>query len=129
VQFFGANAFVERLTFAELEFTASTGLTGFLTLNLACVTSEETVLLQGRTILSIDLAECASDTHTGCFCLAVNATTIEVDVDVIALHLVENQHGLFHNELENVQGEVNLKGLLVDGNGTVTGLNVNASNS
>ena len=79
MQFFGANAFVERLTFAELEFTASTGLTGFLTLNLACVTSEETVLLQYGTILCVDFAKCASDTHTGCFCLTVNATTISLD--------------------------------------------------
>ena len=83
------------LTLAELELAACTGLTGLLTLNLAGIAREESGLLQHRTHLRVDFAQCACDAQTSGRSLSRDTTAIEVDDDVVILRRVGGSRGCF----------------------------------
>ena len=117
------------LTLAELELAACTGLTGLLTLNLAGIAREESGLLQHRTHLRVDFAQCACDAQTSGRSLSRDTTAIEVDDDVVILRRVGGQQGLLHLVLENFEREVNFKRFAVDCNLTLARLHVYASHS
>ena len=71
------------LTFAELEASACTGLTRFLSFNLAAVTGEEAVRFQNRTIsLFVDLAKRAGDCKAESFGLTFDSTAVKGNLDV-----------------------------------------------
>ena len=117
------------LTLAELELATCSGLTGLLTLNLAGIAGQESGLLQHRTHLGVNLAQCASDTQTSGFGLSLDATAIEVDSDVVALDSVGSQQRLLYLELENLEREIGGKLLVVDCNLTLARLHEYASHS
>ena len=92
-----------RLTLAELELATCSGLTGLLTLNLAGITREESGLLQHRTHLGVDLAQCTCDAQTSGLSLSLDTTSVEVDRDVVTLGSVGSQQRLLYLELENLE--------------------------
>ena len=130
---FGTDAVLAEipvvLTLAELELATCTGLTGLLTLNLAGIAREESGLLEGRTHLGVDLAQCACDAQTSGLGLSLDATAIEVDGDVVILGGVGSQQRLLHLELENFEREIYGELLAVDCNLTLARLHVYASHS
>ena len=81
---------VVRLTLAELELAACSGLTGFLTLNFARIARQESVLLQNRTELGVDLAQCTCDTQTSRLSLPLDTATVQIDGDIVVLCGVAN---------------------------------------
>ena len=86
-------------------------------------------LLQHRTHLRVDFAQCACDAQTSGRSLSRNTTAIEVDDDVVILRRVGGQQGLLHLVLENFEREVNFKRFAVDCNLTLARLHVYASHS
>lgn len=120
---------VVRLTLAELELTTCSGLTGFLTLNFAGIARQESVLLQNRTELGIDLAQCACDTQTSGLGLSLDPAAIEVDDDVVVFDGVGGQQGLLHLKLQDIEREVCFERLTVDCNLTFARLYENAGDS
>ena len=118
-----------RLTLAELELATCSGLSGLLTLNLSGITREESGLLQHRTHLGVDLAQCACDTQTSGLSLSLDTTSVEVDHDVVILGSVRGQQRLLNLELENLEREIGCKLLVVDCNLTITRLHEYASHS
>ena len=117
------------LTLAELELAACTGLTGLLTLNLAGIAREESGLLQHRTHLRVDFAQCACDAQTSGRSLSRDTSAIEVDGDVVILHGVGGQQGLLHLKLQYIEREVSFERLTVDCNLTFARLYENAGDS
>ena len=118
----------EGLTFAELELLTGTGLTGFLTLDHTRVAAHQTFSLQGGTILGVDLAEGAADGETQSLGLAVDATTVEVDLDVVLAEGLGQHHRLFNHIVEDARREVLLVVALVHRNVTTAGLHIDTGN-
>ena len=118
-----------RLTLAELELAACSGLTGLLTLNLTGITSKESVLLQDWTILCVDLAQCASNTHTSSLSLTLDTATIEVDGYIKLLERVGNQQGLLYLIAQNFEREIYFESFVVNGDLTIAGLEEHTSHS
>ena len=116
------------LTFAELELLTGTWLTGFLTLDHTRVAAHQTFGFQGRTILGIDLAERAADGEAEGLGLAVDATTVEVDLDVELTKIVGKHQRLLNHIVEDARREVLLVVALVHRNFTVTDLHIDAGN-
>ena len=73
------------LALAELEATASLGLTWLLTFNDTCIAGEEACLAESGLRLSVDLDECTCDGEAESACLAIIATTLQVNLDVVLL--------------------------------------------
>ena len=107
---------VVRLTLAELELTTCSGLTGFLTLNFAGIARQESVLLQNRTELGIDLAQCACDTQTSRLSLPLDTATVQIDGDIVVLCGVGSQQRLLHLELKDVERKIDFQRFAVDRN-------------
>lgn len=107
---------VVRLTLAELELTTCSGLTGFLTLNFAGIARQESVLLQNRTELGIDLAQCACDTQTSRLSLPLDTATVQIDGDIVVLCGVGSQRRLLHLELKDVERKIDFQRFAVDRN-------------
>ena len=114
--------------FAELEFPARSGLTGFLALHFTRIAGQEPVLLHHTAPLGIDFDEGACDAQTCSLSLPVDTAAREVDGNVIAFRVLEHQKGLFHHVLKDIQRKVCFHGFVVYGNGSFTGLHVNACN-
>ena len=104
---------VVRLTLAELELTTCSGLTGLLTLNFAGIARQESVLLQNRTELGIDLAQCACDTQTSRLSLPLDTATVQIDGDIVVLCGVGSQQRLLHLELKDVERKIDDLRLIV----------------
>lgn len=120
---------VVRLTLAELELTTCSGLTGFLTLNFAGIARQESVLLQNRTELGIDLAQCACDTQTSRLSLPLDTATVQIDGDIVVLCGVGSQQRLLHLELKDVERKIDFQRFAVDRNLPFTRLHEYASHS
>ena len=118
-----------RLTLTELELATCARLTRLLTLNLARIACEESGLLQHRTHLSVDFAQCACDAQTSGLGLSLDTAAIEIDDDVVVLDGVGSQQGLLHLELQDIEREVCLESLTVDCNLTFTRFYENAGDS
>lgn len=86
---------VVRLTLAELELAACSGLTGLLTLNLAGIARQESVLLEHGAELGVDLAQSACDTQTSGLGLPLDTAAVEVDGDVVVLSVSVASSGCF----------------------------------
>ncbi len=118
----------EGLTFAELELLTGTGLTGFLTLDHTRVAAHQTFSLQGRTILWVDFAQSTADGEAQGLRLAVDAATVEVDLDVVLAEGLGQHHRLFNHVMEDARREVLLVVALVHRNVTTAGLHVDTGN-
>ena len=116
------------LTFAELELLTGTGLTGFLTLDHTRVATHQTFGLQGRTILGVDFAEGAANGETQGLGLAVDATTVEVHLDVELAEVVGKHQRLLNHIVEDARREVLLVVALVHRNVTTAGLHIDTGN-
>ena len=117
------------LTFAELEASACTGLTGFLSLDLASVSGKETVGLENRAVsLSIHFAKSAGYCKTESLCLTFDSAAIEVCLDVERSEGIGNIQGLANDVTEGVLFEILVHCTAVDGDVAFTGAYVNASN-
>ena len=117
------------LTFAELETSTCTGLSGFLSLDLASVAGEEAVRLQNRAVsLSVHFAKSACYCKAESLCLTFDSTAIEVGLDVEGSEGIGNLHGLTDDIAESVLFEVLVHSAAVDGDVAFTGAYINASN-
>ena len=104
-------------------------MTRLLTLNLAGITREESVLLQNRTVLGVDLAQRAGDTHAGSLGLSLDTSANEVYGYIVTLGSLGYQQRLLNLVLKDVQREIDLKRFLVDCNVTLARLHEYASHS
>ena len=104
---------VVRLTLAELELTTCSGLTGFLALNFARIARQESVLLQNRTELGVDLAQCTCDTQTSRLSLPLDTATVQIDGDIVVLCGVGSQQRLLHLELEDVERKIDFQLIVI----------------
>ena len=117
------------LTFAELETSTCTGLSGFLSLDLASVAGEEAVRLQNRAVsLSVHFAKSAGYCKAESFCLTFDSAAIEVGLDVERSEGIGNIQGLTDDEAEGILFEVLVHSAAVDGDVAFTGAYINASN-
>ena len=116
------------LTFAELELATCARLTRLLTLNFARITRQESGLLQYRTHLGVDLAQCPCDTQTCSFGLSLDTAAIQIDDDIVVLGGIRSQQRLLYLELQNIEREVGLKSLVVDCNLSIARLYEHARN-
>ena len=114
----------EGLTFAELELLTGTGLSGFLALDHTRVAAHQALGLQGGTILGVDLAQGAADGETQGLGLAVDAATVEVDLDVVLAEGLGQHERLFNHIVEDARREVLLVVALVHRNVATAGLHV-----
>src|SRR5690554_5602061 len=104
-----------RLTLRVLR--SATGLlqTGLLTLNDACVASEEASLLESRAVgLVVDLIEGPSHTQTHCASLPGGAAAGHANVDIELALDVEQRERVVHFLLVKLVGEVCLERAAVD---------------
>ena len=120
---------VNVLTLTELELRTCSGLSGLLTFNLTRVACKETVFLEDRTVLGIDLDQSACYTQTSGFRLSVNTSPIKVDVDVEIFGQVKNRERLLNDELKDFEREIGFQRFAVDSNRTFTGFHVYAGYS
>ena len=77
-------------------------------------------------MLSIDLYECACNCETNGTSLAIEATTLEVHLDIVLLGNTYFVERLLNDELKDRRGEIRLEFLTVDCDVTSTSLNINA---
>ena len=95
-----------RLTFTELESLTSFRTSRFLTFNSTRVTSNETFCTKSGFVFRIDLNQCASDSQASCLRLSFEATSIEVDLDIILFCNVQLCERLLNNELKDCRRKV-----------------------
>ena len=94
------------LTFTELESLTSFRTSRFLTFNSTRVTSNETFCTKSGFVFRIDLNQCASDSQASCLRLSFEATSIEVDLDIILFCNVQLCERLLNNELKDCRRKV-----------------------
>ena len=117
------------LTFAELETSTCTRLTGFLSLDLARVAGQEAVRLENRAVsLCVHFAKSACYCKAECLCLSLDSAAIEVGLDVERSEGVGNIHRLTDDIAKSVLFEILVHCAAVDGDVTLTGAYINASN-
>ena len=73
------------LTLTELEATTCLWLTRLLTLNLTAIACQESGILQLLLVILVDLYQCTSNGKAQSLALTSEATTVEVDFDIILL--------------------------------------------
>ena len=105
-----------RLTFTELESLTSFRTSRFLTFNSTRVTSNETFCTKSGFVFRIDLNQCASDSQASCLRLSFEATSIEVDLDIILFCNVQLCERLLNNELKDCRRKVISQITFVDSN-------------
>lgn len=71
------------LTLAELEALTSTWTTRFLSLDNSCITLEEAFLLEGNTVLRVDLNKSSCNTESYSLCLTLKATATNVGLNIV----------------------------------------------
>ena len=101
-------------TLAELESLTSLRTTWLLTLYDTWVASYETSSTECSLVLRIDLDKRTSDTKTSSLALALEATTSEIDSDVILVSYLKLDERLLDNKLKYRRGEVAGNILLID---------------
>ena len=117
------------LTFAELETSTCTGLSGFLSLDLASVAGEEAVRLQNRAVsLSVHFAKSACYCKAESLCLTFDSAAVKIGLDVERSQGIGNIQGLTDDEAEGILFEVLVHSAAVDGDVAFTGAYINASN-
>jgi len=118
------------LTFAELETSTCTRLTGFLSLDLAGIAGEEAVRLQNRTVcFGVHFAKRAGDCKAESLCLTFDSAAIKIGLDVERSEGVGNIQGLTDDVAEGILFEIFVHSAAVDGDVAFTGAYINASNS
>lgn len=101
-------------TLAELESLTSLRTTWLLTLYDTWVASYETSSTKCSLVLRIDLDKRTSDTKTSRLALTLEATTSEIDSDVILVSYLKLDERLLDNKLKYRRGEVAGNILLID---------------
>ena len=76
-----------RLTFGELEAPSCFWFTVFLALYLAGIAGQQLLVLERLAEFSIQLHQRTADAHTGCLCLPLVATAVNVHVEVVEVAL------------------------------------------
>ena len=79
------------LTFAELEATTCLWTSGFLTLNLTAVASDEAFGTQSLLVFCVNLHKCASNGQTQGLRLTGEATPIKIYLNIILLHGIQQR--------------------------------------
>ena len=89
------------LTLAELEACACLWTTRLLALHSAGVAGEEALILECFLVLSVDLHQCAGDGKPQSLALTGEATSVEVDLDIIFVCNIEQLERLLDNILKD----------------------------
>jgi len=117
------------LTFAELEASTCTRLSGFLSLDLACIAGEEAVRLENRTIsLSVHFAKSASYCKAESLCLTFDSAAVKISLDVEGCESIGNIHRLANDITKSILFEIFFQRTIIDGDVAFTGAYINASN-